>query len=201
MTWPDIDWANDRIKITSPKTARHPGHAHRWLPLFPELRPLLQEAFDAAPDGAVNVLDHPRWRMRGSALNLRQTMLRWIEAAGLTPWPKLWVNLRATRAVELRQMGFPDHVCNAWLGHTSGVAAEHYLRVTEADFKRAVGGLEQAAQKAAQSARAADCTEVQRERESVKNPREKEHLQASTPTCTNLQGGGAGRGRIRTYVG
>ena len=41
-------------------------------------------------------------------------------------------------ATELRAQ-FPAHVCNAWIGHSEAIANEHYVRVTDEDFARAVG--------------------------------------------------------------
>ena len=45
----DIDWKEGRIKITSPKTEHHAGKETRLVPLFPELRPYLEEASEAGP--------------------------------------------------------------------------------------------------------------------------------------------------------
>ena len=64
-------------------------------------------------------------------------MLRDIDAAGLSPWPKLWQNMRASRETELVEQ-FPAHVVAAWVGHTVAVAEKHYLQVTEAHFEKAV---------------------------------------------------------------
>lgn len=175
LTWADVNWEANRIKVTSPKTARHPGHASRLVPMFPEVAGLLQEAFDAAPDGTVYVLNHPTWRAAGNRTNLRTMMTRYIEAAGLTVWPKLWVNCRATRAVELRQQGFPDHVVNAWLGHAADVAAEHYLRVTEADFERATGAAQNPAHSVRADARQSAQGDSADDRKPLKTP-EKEEL-------------------------
>jgi integrase len=61
LRWQDIDWEAGRIVVTSPKTEHHPGKGTRTIPLFPELRPILAEAFDLAPEGAVYVVDE---RMR-----------------------------------------------------------------------------------------------------------------------------------------
>ncbi len=60
-----------------------------------------------------------------------------VKRAGLTPWPKLFHNLRASRQTELTQQGFAEHVVCEWLGNSQAVAREHYLRVTEADFEAA----------------------------------------------------------------
>jgi len=45
LTWRDVDWDNSRITIRSPKTEHHDGQGIRVIPLFPELRPYLDEAF------------------------------------------------------------------------------------------------------------------------------------------------------------
>jgi hypothetical protein len=54
-------------------------------------------------------------------------------------WPKLFVNLRASRRTELQEM-FPDHVVNAWLGHSSRTAEKHYLQVTPDHWAKASSG-------------------------------------------------------------
>ena len=56
----NIDWYKQRITVTSPKTARHPGGGQRVIPLFPELVGPLTEAFEAAPEGAVYVITRHR---------------------------------------------------------------------------------------------------------------------------------------------
>ena len=76
---------------------------------------------------------------RGAGRNLRTQLNRIVEAAGLSVWPKTFVNLRASRRTELQEE-FPDHVVNMWLGHSSQVAEKHYLRVTPDHWARAVGG-------------------------------------------------------------
>jgi integrase len=134
LTWPDIDWARDRFWVRSPKTEHHEGKGGRWVPLFPELRPYLQEAYDLAADGAVHVIT----RYRDERSNLRTAMVRIIRRAGLTPWPKPFHNLRASRETELAAV-HPLHVVCTWIGNDARVAQKHYLQVTEADFQKAVG--------------------------------------------------------------
>lgn len=132
LTWPDVDWERDRIKVTSPKTEHHDGKEYRWVPIFPELRPYLEEAFELAPEGADFVIN--RYRDRNA--NLRTQLERIIGRAGLVAWPKLFQNLRSTRETELAA-NFPIHVVCAWIGNTEAIAAKHYLQVTDADFMRA----------------------------------------------------------------
>lgn len=73
--------------------------------------------------------------------------------AVLTPWPKLFQNLRASRATELANE-YPAHVAAAWLGHSQLIAKKHYWHVTDEHF-------ETTAQKAAQQAHTEGCTEPQ----------------------------------------
>lgn len=130
----DVNWAENRITIRSPKTAHHDGKGVRVIPLFPELRKPLLEAHEKVPPGEVYFV--PRYR--GHSANLRTQFVRIIEDAGLKAWPKPWVNMRATRATELSQ-NYPGHVVAAWLGHSEAVCRKHYLTVTDDDYVRALG--------------------------------------------------------------
>ena len=137
-----IDWAADRMRVDSPKTEHHAGKGCRVVALFPELRAILREAFEAAPEGAVYVVDEKhRKASMGKAgwrnCNLRTTMEKIIRRAGLTPWPRLFHNLRSSRETELAER-FPMHVVAAWLGHTETIAQKHYLQVTDQHFAAAV---------------------------------------------------------------
>lgn len=51
VRWQDVDWETGRIVVQSPKTEHHVGKDSRPLPMFPELRTILADAFDAAPEG------------------------------------------------------------------------------------------------------------------------------------------------------
>lgn len=125
LKWSDIDWKQNRIRIDSPKTGL------RHCPLFPQLRLVLLAAKRGSNESpwVVN-------RYRSSSKNLRTRLRSIIEEAGLTPWPKLFVNLRASCRTELQEQ-FPDHVVNAWLGHSSRIAEKHYLQVTPDHWAKA----------------------------------------------------------------
>ena len=133
LKWDDILWDQNKISITVPKLAHLNGHGSRVIPLFPEVRAVLEEAFELAGEGAAYVIT----RYRRSNTNLRSQLLRIIKRAGLEPWPKLFQNLRSTRQTELSRE-HPEHVVVAWLGNSPQVAKKHYLQVTEEDFKKAV---------------------------------------------------------------
>ena len=132
LRWGDVDWERERITIHSPKTAHHEGKGTRQIPIFPELRGPLSEVFDQAPPGTEYVIT----RYRDSAVNLRTQLQRIIQRAGLTPWPKLWQNLRSTRETELAQQ-YPIHVVCYWLGNSTLIAKKHYLQVRDEDFRLA----------------------------------------------------------------
>ena len=104
----------------------------RWVPIFPELRPYLDEAFDLAAEGAVFLIT----RYRCPNCNLRTQLNRILRRTGLEPWPKLFHNLRATRETELAEV-YPIHVVCSWIGHTAAIAQKHYLQVRDEDFDRA----------------------------------------------------------------
>ena len=48
LTWGDVDWENNRLTVHSPKTEHHAGGESRVIPIFPELLPHLEEAYDQA---------------------------------------------------------------------------------------------------------------------------------------------------------
>jgi integrase len=145
LKWTDVDWERSMIRVSSVKTEHHEGHAERLVPIFPELRPLLNEAWDAAQSGAEYVIA----RHRDENVNLRTHMHRIIRRAGLTPWPKTFQNLRSSRQTELVAEKYDiQDVCD-WLGNSPAVALRHYLQRSDAGYKRAIGGA-QAAHKQAQ---------------------------------------------------
>ena len=144
LEWKDVDWERGRFRAHSPKTEHHPGKASRIVPLFPELRAILDEAFEAAEDGAVYVVGNDAYRQAADTpggwrnCNLRTQFGRILKRAGLEPWPRLFHNLRASRETELARE-FPIHVVTKWLGNTPKIAAKHYLMTTESDFSKAIG--------------------------------------------------------------
>lgn len=142
LKWIDVDFDRKRFTVRASKTEHHADEGIRIVPMFPELEPYFAEVFSAdGADGEVYVIS--RWR--DPAKNLRTRLTRAITAAGLTPWPKPWQNMRSTRATELADK-YPSHVCAKWLGHTEAIADEFYRQVTDEHFARASG---EAAHKAA----------------------------------------------------
>ena len=73
--------------------------------MFPELVEPLREVFEQAEPGTVQVIT----RYQSPTQNLGTHFRRIVKRAGVEPWPKLFQNLRATRATELADR-FPSHV-------------------------------------------------------------------------------------------
>ena len=114
LRWEGIDWQHNRIVVESPKTEHHPGRDRRVIPLFPELRPILEEAYELASVGAEYVveggyrdatLSQEGWKN----CNLRTQFQRILKRAGVPSWPKPFQNLRASRETELAR-DFSIHV-------------------------------------------------------------------------------------------
>ena len=129
LRWGDIDWAHERFMVHSRKTKRHKPSA--LVPLYPELLPYFEAAWDQADEGSEFVIDDSYRNHKNLATQLK----RIIKRVGLTPWPKLWHNMRITRQNEL-QREYPIHVVCEWMGNSPRVA-QHYLKVSESDFARA----------------------------------------------------------------
>lgn len=91
LTWRDIDWEGNRFTVRSPKKEGQEGHS-RFVPIFPEVAPYLDAAFDAAEPGAVHVIAGNR-----NKSNLRTQFERIIRKADFEPWERLFHNLRASR--------------------------------------------------------------------------------------------------------
>ncbi len=149
LEWRHIDWARGRLTVPSPKTDRYDGKASRTIPLFADLRPYLEEAFELAIAGQTHVIggDHlakangpTGWKN----CNLRTAFDKLVKRAGLEPWPRLFHNLRSSRETELLEK-FPVHVVALWMGHDAKVSLKHYAQTTEDHFDRAVSGTESGA--------------------------------------------------------
>jgi integrase len=132
LQWSDVLWAEKKIRVPSPKTEHIEGKEHRWIPLFPEITEPLERAWEEAKEGEQFIFP----RTITGAVNLRKGLNSIIKKAGLSPWPKLFQNLRASRETELCQ-NHPLHVAAAWIGNSPTVAIGHYLTVLDSDYEKA----------------------------------------------------------------
>ncbi len=132
LEWRHVDWERGRVTIHAPKQEHLANGGVRQIPLFPELRLYLEEAFELAREGSQFVIT----RYRDGDTNLRTHFQRIIKKAGLKPWGRLFHNLRGSRQTELTEK-YPAHVVSNWLGNTPRVAHQHYLQVRDSDFESA----------------------------------------------------------------
>ncbi len=132
LKWGDIHWGRNRIVIHAKKKEHLDGHQTREIPIFAEIAPYLEEAYERAAEGAVYVV--PRARQAG--VNLRTQFERLLRKAGVPQWTRLFQNLRASRQTELTGV-YAAHLVNHWMGNSRQVAEDHYLMPTDADFERA----------------------------------------------------------------
>lgn len=128
LRWQDI--LPDRMVIHSPKTEHHEGRASRIVPIFPELRPYLEDAREMSSGEMVISRDYK------DSNTIHNHFLAIIKKAGVLPWTRLFNNLRASCETELAGK-YPLQVVCAWIGNSPILAYKHYLMVRDADFVRA----------------------------------------------------------------
>jgi integrase len=136
LTWDAINWEKGALTVLARKTEHHGGdHAKRIVPICPDLRAILAEAFERAEPGANFVVPSAA----RATVNLRTPLERIITKAGHTPWPRLLQNLRASCETDWVEK-YPVHVVAPGLGHSPKVAAQHYLMSREHHFEHVVSG-------------------------------------------------------------
>jgi hypothetical protein len=136
LTWGAINWKKGRLTALAKKTEHHGGdHAVRVVPICPELRATLAEAFEQADTGATLLVPMAARK----TVNLRTYLEKIIIKAGHEPWPRLLQNLRASCETDWVEK-YPSHVVAKWLGHSPKVAAQRYLMSREHHFDDVVAG-------------------------------------------------------------
>lgn len=154
LKWEDVNWAENKFLVHSPKTERHADGGQRWVPIFPELRPLLDQAWADAPsappmpDKSLPEAERARimvereaasyviQRLRNHA-NLGVLFARITKGAGLVVWPKYFQNMRSTRQTELVTItGSLADACTI-VGNKTATAMEHYHQMTDGTMNKA----------------------------------------------------------------
>ncbi len=129
LTWKHVDFEKHRITI--PKDTKT---GLRVVPMVPIVYKHMLNLAEAASESP--------WVFPTGRCSAGTTYRRWLESAillaGLKQWPKLWHNLRASCRTDLEEQ-FASHVCDAWLGHSTRVAKDHYLMVTDEHWTKATG--------------------------------------------------------------
>ncbi len=110
LTWECIHWDKNTMTVPSPKTEHIKGREFREVPLFPEIKSLLHDAFKNAPKNEKKIFPTVL-----TLANLKRGLTRIIENAGVPVWENLFHNLRASRASELFK-DYPLNIVKSWLG-------------------------------------------------------------------------------------
>lgn len=133
LRWGDINANWTRITLRQPKVEHHPGKARRQMPLFPELRPYLEDLLNAKqsvrPDDYV--------LLENRLTNFIPQVERIARRAGVNLGTAFFTSCRSSRETELMDSN-PAHVVHAWIGNSEAVAKKHYLLVTSDHFDRAL---------------------------------------------------------------
>ena len=162
LEWSHVLWDQSRLIVPSPKTEHHDGKDERVVPIFPEIRPYLEAAYQENQTGSI-IVDHQ------SHTNLSVKLKKILKRHKIKPWSKTFQNLRSTRETELAEE-YPIQVVCSWIGNSPKVAMRHYLQVTDHHFDKA----SESDLRSAQKATATGCEEVQEETSDKKKNRRKQ---------------------------
>jgi integrase len=121
LLWTDIDFEKGEMTIRGKKN-KHGQVRRRVCPIFPQLRPYLEDCFDPEQTHVIN-----RYR----TTNPRTQMERLIKRADVDRWERLFHNMRGSLQTDLYAAGFELHAVCSWLGNSPEVAIRHYLKVTQ----------------------------------------------------------------------
>jgi integrase len=106
LTWADVNLGKERLTVLAEKTEHHGGdHSFRVVPICPELRAILADAFEQAEPG--DTLVAPMAARK--TVNLTTYLEKIITQAGHEPWPRLLQNLRASCGTDWVEK-YPSHV-------------------------------------------------------------------------------------------
>lgn len=130
LDWQDVDWEAGRVRVTDTKRG-----CTREVPLFPKWRAALADWYEIAPEAESVFTSY-----RSSAnKTYRQQLLAVLTRLKIEPWPKLWQNLRASRETDLKRQFPGEHqIVTAWIGNSPRVSVQHYDRIPDDAFERAV---------------------------------------------------------------
>jgi integrase len=130
LRWSDIHWKEGYFRVQSPKTKRYPRHCERNVPLFPELRTVLEQQFSVAkPENEDFVIQ----QFQGTSWQLVAQIHKITTKAGLEKINCPFNNLRKSRSNEVVRKWGPTKE-RLWIGHSKKVMEQHYLRSNDADF-------------------------------------------------------------------
>jgi integrase len=136
LRWSDVNWAENRFVVHSPKTEQHEGHQKRIVPLFPELRLELERHFfslDKTKDNefVIEQFQKTTWSLHSPFQTIACR-------AGLGTIIRPFGNMRMSRSNEVERK-FGSKKESLWIGHSEKVMVKHYLVLEDDDYAEAAG--------------------------------------------------------------
>lgn len=116
LRWENVDIAGKTLSVFANKT-----NTQRQTPIRPQLEAILLEL--AVQRG---ISSGPVFPWISQSTNLRTEFQRILKDAGVSPWPRLFQNLRASAETDWAGR-YPLHELTAWIGNSPTVAQKHYL--------------------------------------------------------------------------
>jgi integrase len=135
LRWSDINWAENRFFVRSSKTEHHEGKHARIVPLFPELRAVLDQHFFSLDETEKNEFVITQYQR--SSWSLGDPFKTIAERAGLTI-VRPFDNMRMTRSNEVESR-WGSRLESLWIGHSEQVQKKFYAMATAEDFAKATG--------------------------------------------------------------
>lgn len=133
LTWLNVDLVRRRIIVQSGRRYQSTKKRTREVPITPRLYDLLWEAsMEDRADGDQRVLAGMR------SGNLFREFRAICRKAGVEPWAR-WAHTMRKCAETDWAREHPIHVVADFLGNSSQVALERYLKAEETDFEKAAG--------------------------------------------------------------
>lgn len=135
LRWNLIDWERSRLKVIANCEWRPKDRDCRTVPMVPELRAILLEAFEQADTGAEKVI--PDGSIIGR--DTHKPFTRLCNRAGVKVWSRPFQTLRKTRATIWARV-YPQHVVSEWLGHAQiTTTSQYYLQISDREYDHAAG--------------------------------------------------------------
>lgn len=129
LVWNDINFDNNTILLKASKT-----DSERLVPIFPELKPYLEDHHELARGGDLyvdgNEFVFPKLRTHS---NVATTAQKYVKRAKQTVWKNFWNSLRATRESELMDEYGLRRACT-WSGNSPEIAMKNYKIVRKQDY-------------------------------------------------------------------
>ncbi|GAB5444702.1 MAG: hypothetical protein Fues2KO_50510 [Fuerstiella sp.] len=134
LKWTDINWKTGLMTIHSPKLQKSGSSGIRQVPLFPQVRTVLQKLWSENPDEYVL----PSLRR---VTNVNPLFRRIVKDAGVKPWPDLCYNLRQSAINDAEHNPrFTTKNVSDWFGNSEQTRLKHYSRTLAEDISAATEG-------------------------------------------------------------